>query len=172
MSRNILSILLGGAALVALNQAALAHEEDEVAPQQIYQAVDARYSDPRYSDPRYSDPRYSDPRYNDPRYNDPRADYRSYDRGGGGRLSYEVDHLNRMLTHVDRSMRRYGATRQMWREYAHLRAEADQLNRQFRRGEQYYNRRRLRAEIEHMHSELHQLEEQLRVPSSGWYRWR
>lgn len=83
----------------------------------------------------------------------------------------EVDHLNRMLAHVRNSMRRYGADRHAWQEYGHLQDEVRQINRQFRRGEQYYNRRRLRAQIEHMHDELHHLEEELKVPARFYYQW-
>ena len=97
---------------------------------------------------------------------------RHEDHEGGGRLAYEVNHLNQMLGHVQRELRRYGADRHIWSEYQHVRAEARQLNNQFNRGEQVYNRRRLRAEIEHMHGELHHIEQELHVRAEEWYRWR
>ena len=104
---------------------------------------------------------------------DERYDRRDvYDRGSGGRrLDYEVDHLNQMVAHVGREMRSYRADRHTWREYQHLRSEADQVNYQFRRGEQFYNPRKLRAEIAHMHTELHHIEEELHVPADGYFRW-
>lgn len=116
-------------------------------------------------------------RYDPTRYQDETREYREGRRGyrgrdGLGQIRREVDHLNGMLAHVRNSMRRYGANRQLWREYAHLQDEVRILNRQFQRGEQYYNRRRLRAQIEHMHDELHDIEQQLRMPSSNYYRWR
>jgi hypothetical protein len=84
----------------------------------------------------------------------------------------EIDHLNRMLVHVQGELRRYGADRHIWSEYQHVRAEVWQLNNQFRRGEQFHNRRRLRAEIEPLHGELHHIEQELHVRANEWYQWR
>ncbi len=91
--------------------------------------------------------------------------------GGLQRLQREVDHLNGMVAHVSASMRRYGADRHIWHEYQHLRDEARQLAWRLRRGEQYYDWSRLRAEITHTHQELHYLEEELHMPQSQWHRW-
>jgi hypothetical protein len=102
----------------------------------------------------------------------PRHDrHQEFEHNGGG-LDYEIDHLNRMLGHVQRELRQYGADRHIWSEYQHVRGEAWRLNRQFRRGEQFYNRRQLRAEIEHMHDELHHIEQELHVRAQEWYQWR
>ncbi len=76
-----------------------------------------------------------------------------------------------MLQHVEREMRRYRPDRHIRRQYQHIRAEAYELNNQFRRGAQYYDRRRLRAQIAHMHSELHHIEEELHVPANEYYQW-
>lgn len=87
------------------------------------------------------------------------------------RLGSEVRHLNHMLRHVERSMHRSGATRHVWRQYRHIRAGARELNEQFRRGAQYYDRPRLLAQIRHMHDELHHIEEDLDVPAREYYQW-
>ncbi|MBA2623412.1 MAG: hypothetical protein H0U88_07315 [Chthoniobacterales bacterium] len=91
---------------------------------------------------------------------------------GLGRLQREVDHLNRMMDHVRGKMRAYGAGPRIRRQYDHLRDEAYRLNNQFRRGEQYYDRRRVRAQIEHMHEELHEIEQNLHFRAQDMYRWR
>ncbi len=158
MNKHILTVALTGLALTGFCQIASAHDEDEDNPQQGYQ----QSYDPRYADPRYVDPRNADPRH---------SDHQEFDHRGGG-LEYEVDHLNRMVAHVQGELRQYGADRHMLREYQHVRDEAYQVSNQFRRGEQYYNRRRLRAQIEHMHNELHHIEQELHVPANAWYRWR
>lgn len=89
-----------------------------------------------------------------------------------GRLNRDVDHLNRMVDHVRAEMSEYRADRHIQSEFEHLRAEAYDLNNQFRRGVQYYDRRRLRAQIAHMHSELHHIEQELHVRAEGYYQWR
>ncbi len=132
---------------------AAAHDDNENIPQQQQPGYDQRGYDGR-----------SD-------YGDHRGfEHRRHD--GLGKLQREVDHMNGMMAHVDREMREYRAGRHIWSEYGHLRAEAAQLNDQFRRGEQYYDRRRLRAEVEHMHGELHHIEQELRVRTEGYYQWR
>jgi hypothetical protein len=108
------------------------------------------------------------------RYDSDRGNYegRGYRRHDGlGRLQREVDHLNGMLAHVRNNMRRYGASRDVWRHYGHVQGEVRRINWQFRRGEQYYNRRRLLVQIEHMHDELHEIEQKLRMPSRFYFRW-
>jgi len=132
-------------------------------------------------DPEENDQQRVDPRRTDETIYDPRGDDRqNYDRRNYDsqkdwdaipRLRRQVDHLNRMLDHVRAEMRDYGANRRIWAHYEHIRAEAWQLNNDFRRGVQYYDRRRLRAQIEHMHDELHGLEEQLHVRADRYYRW-
>ncbi|MDQ6826116.1 MAG: hypothetical protein M3Z14_02810 [Candidatus Eremiobacteraeota bacterium] len=137
---------------------AAAHDHDEDVSQQ---------QQPVYDQPVY-DQRGDDRR---PDYGDHRTfEHRRHD--GLGELQRDVDHMNGMMAHVDREMREYRAGRHIWSEYGHLRAEAAQLNNQFRRGEQYYDRRRLRAEIEHMHGELHHIEQELHVRAEGYYQWR
>lgn len=84
----------------------------------------------------------------------------------------ELQHLNGMLQHVERELRTYRADRHARSEFQHIRAEAYDLNNRFRRGEQYYDRRRVLGQIEHMHDELHHLEEEMRVPANLIFRWR
>lgn len=149
MNKHILAIAITGATLVSLGRVASAHD-NEVA-------------DPRFVDPRVDSYQQSyDPRDND---------HEQVDHRGGG-LGYELDHLNGMLAHMQRELRRYGADGHILREYQHVRAEAYQVSNQFRRGEQFYNRRRLRGEVEHMHNELHHIEQELHVRADEWYRWR
>lgn len=150
MKKYLLAIFITGSVAVSLSLAS-AHEPDEANPNGFERSPDSRYNDPRYEDARYD-----------------RQD--RFERGG--RLQYEVDHLNGMLEHVQRELRRYGADRHIWAEYQHIRTEAWRLNNQLRRGEQYYNRWRVRAQVQHMHDELHHIEEELHVRANEWYRWR
>jgi hypothetical protein len=143
MNKNALTILLTTVALASMSQFVSAHEQDEDS-QPVYQQERS-------------------PRFDGGPVNE---------HQGGGRLSYEVDHLRGMMGHVERELRRYRADRHIWSEYQHLRGEFRQLDYQFRRGEQYYNRRRLHAQIEHMHGELHHIEQELHVRASEWYQWR
>ena len=142
MNKNIFAVALTGLTLLGFSHLASAHEEDENNTRPDYQRED----DPRYDGQQHSN------------------------RGGG--LSYEVDHLNRMSEHVQRELRRYGADRHISSEYQHIRRETWQLNSQFRRGEQFYNRRRLRSQIEHIHNELHHIEQELHVRANELYQWR
>ena len=135
-----------------------------------------RFAVPEESDEPRVDPRRTDETIYDPRGDDRRNyDRRNYDRQKDWdaipRLRRQVDHLNRMLDHVRAEMRAYGANRRIWSQYEHIRAEAWQLNNDFRRGVQFYDRRRLRAQIEHMHAELHGIEEQLHVRADRYYQW-
>jgi hypothetical protein len=98
----------------------------------------------------------------------PNADQRQYNRG----LDYQINHVNRMLAHVERLMRRHGAGPHIWREYRHVRFEVRQLNNQYHNSERYFDRRSLSAQIEHIHGELHHIERELNIRSGEWYRWR
>lgn len=146
MNKHILTIAITGLSLLGFGQLALAHEDDEENPRTIYRNNDRRDYEPRYE----------------------RAD--RFERGG--RLQYEMDHLKRMLIHVDQEMRTYRADRHVWREYRQMRANAERLKDQLRRGEQYYNRGRVLAEIENLHSQLHHIEQELHVRANEWYQWR
>ena len=107
----------------------------------------------------------------DPRFDNRRLFERRKDPDALGRLNREVEHLTRMVEHVRAEMRTYGANRRIWFRYQHTREEAYRLNNMFRRGVQYYDRRRIREQIAHMHAELHQIELDLHARAEGYYRW-
>ena len=86
------------------------------------------------------------------------------------RLRGEVNHLNRMMTHVKRALRTYHAPKPIWREYERVRQEAAVVNIQLR--SKAIDRFRLGKDIEHMHAELHHIEEALHVPAPQYYQWR
>ena len=86
------------------------------------------------------------------------------------RLRGEVNHLNHMMTHVERALKTYRAPKPIWREYEHVRQEAAVVNLQLR--SKAIDRFRLGKDIEHMHAELHHIEEALHVPVQGYYQWR
>lgn len=152
MKRALACTILSLLSLTGLGVTALAHEEDEDRP-----------IDPQRRQADYQDDREQS-RYDGDRHSD------REDRGN--RLNYEVDHLNRMSAHVNRELRNYGAGRGLLRKYQHVQEEVSQLNNQFRRGEQFYNRRQLHAEVEHIHGELHGIEQALHVRANDLYQWR
>ena len=86
------------------------------------------------------------------------------------RLMGEVNHLNRMMTHVERALRTYRAPPSIRQKYEHVRQEAAVVNLQLR--SKAIDRFRLGKEIEHMHAELHHIEEELHVPVPQYYQWR
>jgi hypothetical protein len=86
------------------------------------------------------------------------------------RLMAEVTHLNRMMAHVERLLKTYRAPQAISRKYEHVKQEAASVNSQLR--SKAIDRVRLRSEIERMHKELHQIEEELHVPAPQQYSWR
>jgi hypothetical protein len=86
------------------------------------------------------------------------------------RLMNEVNHLNHMMTHVERALRTYRAPKSVWSDYEHVRKEAAVINLQLH--SKSIDRFRLGKDIEHMHTELHHIEEELHVPVQGYYQWR
>jgi hypothetical protein len=86
------------------------------------------------------------------------------------RLMAEVTHLNRMMAHVERLLKTYRASPAISRKYTHVRQEAASVNSQLQN--KAIDRVRLRGEIERMHKELHQIEEELHVPAPQQYSWR
>lgn len=86
------------------------------------------------------------------------------------RLVAEVNHLNHMMTHVERALATYHASPPIRQKYGHVRQAAAAVNSQLR--SKAIDRVRLRSEIERMHRELHQIEEDLHIPVQGQYRWR
>jgi hypothetical protein len=86
------------------------------------------------------------------------------------RLRNEVNHLNHMMTHVERALRTYRAPKPIWLEYEHVRKEAAVINLQLQ--SKAIDRFRLGKDIEHMHAELHHIEEELHLPAQAYYQWR
>ena len=86
------------------------------------------------------------------------------------RLKVEVNHLNRMMTHVERALRTYKAPKPLWRKYENVRQEVAVLSGQLR--SKAIDALRLRKEIERMHAELHRIEVELRMPVQEHYKWR
>jgi hypothetical protein len=86
------------------------------------------------------------------------------------RLRNEVNHLNRMMTYVERALRTYRAPKPILGEYEHVRKEAAVVNLQLR--SKAIDRFRLGKDIEHMHAELHHIEERLHIPVQEYYQWR
>jgi hypothetical protein len=86
------------------------------------------------------------------------------------RLKDEANHLNRMMTHVARALGTYHASRPIRQKYDHVRQEVAVISLQLR--SKAIDPLRLRTEIQRMHKELHQIEEELHVPVQGQYQWR
>src|SRR5207302_4655360 len=103
-------------------------------------ALTASAHEPEENDQVRVDPRRTDETIYDTRGDDRRVFERQKDWDAVPRLRRQVDHLNRMLDHVRAEMRAYGANRRIWSQYEHIRAEAWQLNNDFRRGVQFYDR--------------------------------
>lgn len=86
------------------------------------------------------------------------------------KIMTEVNHLNHMMTQVERELRTYRAPKPIWREYEHVRQEAAQINLQLR--SKAIDQSFLRREVERMHKELRHIEEELHVPARESYQWR
>jgi hypothetical protein len=99
-------------------------------------------------------------------YDDQRSDYRSvrHDEGAG-----EINHINRMLAHVQGQMARYGADWRTRREVRHISGEVNHVNSEYQTGR--FGWYHLRGEIEHIHNELHNVELRLRFRPNDYYRW-
>ena len=100
-------------------------------------------------------------------YGDARSDYRrAYHRGGVG---YEINHINGMLAHVRREMWRYRASWRIRAEVRHISDEVAHVNAEYRRGD--FGSGHIRREIQHIHSELHNVELRLQFRPRDYYRW-
>jgi hypothetical protein len=83
--------------------------------------------------------------------------------------AYEINHINRMLAHVQRQMARYGADWRTRRLVRHISGEVNHVNWEYQTGRfSWYH---LRDEIEHIHSELHNVELRLQFRQRDYYRW-
>ena len=87
----------------------------------------------------------------------------------GDSLERHVNHLNRMLAHVQSHVRRYRADWRIRREVQYISREVDRVNYRFRHGQ--YNTWRLRREVDRLHDRLHAIEQQLHFRSRDYYRW-
>lgn len=87
-----------------------------------------------------------------------------------GRLSSEINHLNRMRGHVRWLFRNYRSSRQLQRDFFAVSRDIDRINAQFKQGQ--FNARRLRRDIERARWELHRIESALKVKPHDRYRWR
>jgi hypothetical protein len=81
----------------------------------------------------------------------------------------QINHINRMLAHVQGRMARYGADWRTRREVRHISGEVNHVNGEYQTGR--FNWYHLRGEIEHIHSELHNVELGLRFRPNDYYRW-
>lgn len=86
------------------------------------------------------------------------------------RLKSEVNHLNRMMAHVEKALRTYKAPKAISQKYDRVRQEVAVLSGQLR--SKAIDALRLRKEIERMHAELHRIEEELHIPAQSQYQWR
>jgi hypothetical protein len=99
-------------------------------------------------------------------YNNPGA-YAFFNRD---RQDSEINHLNRMRGHVRWELGNYRAGRETRGEFARVSREIDRVNSEFKNRD--YDRRHLRREVERLHADLHQIEQQLHVRSRDYYLWR
>src|SRR5438552_10902874 len=92
-----------------------------------------------------------------------------YEPARQSQAAYQINHINRMLAHVQRQMARYGADWRTRREVRHISGEVNHVNWEYqtRRFGGYH----LRREIEHIHNELHRVELRLRFRPNDYYRW-
>ena len=86
------------------------------------------------------------------------------------KLKTEVNHLNRMMAHVEKALRTYKAPKAISQKYDRVRQDVAVLSSQLR--SKAIDALRLRKEIERMHAELHRIEEELHLPAQAQYQWR
>ena len=86
-----------------------------------------------------------------------------------GRLGYEINHVNRMLAHVQWEVRRYGGGWYLRRQVARLSVAVNRVNWRYNNGayDPYY----LHREVGRIHAALHNIEIRLRVRPYEYYRW-
>jgi len=81
----------------------------------------------------------------------------------------EINHINRMLAHVQGQLARHGANWGTRREVRHISGEVNRVNWEYQNGR--FNWYHLRGQIEHIHSELHNVELRLQFRQHDYYRW-
>lgn len=100
----------------------------------------------------------------------PRYEQRGWFGGGSWRAAHELDHLNRMLSHVRWEVRQYGAGWRTRSELNSLTARVADVNARYRSGR--VDPRWLRGRIEYLHNELHGIEIRLHARPQHFYRWQ
>ncbi|MDQ6808485.1 MAG: hypothetical protein M3Z64_03525 [Verrucomicrobiota bacterium] len=86
------------------------------------------------------------------------------------RMRTDIDNLNQMFTHVEGEMRTSHANPKVRADYARLVAQRSDLNKALRqRGAT--DPFRVGEQVKQMRSGLHRIEQDLRVPPGGQYRW-
>ena len=96
-----------------------------------------------------------------------RAAYSSERRGGP--LEYQINKMNRMLSHVQVEVRRYRGDWRLRREVAGISREVDRINWRYRHNA--FDRFRLRHEVERVRAELRNIEVRLHVRSGDFFSW-
>jgi hypothetical protein len=101
-------------------------------------------------------------------------DHNEYENRGGyaaersDRLGWQINHLNRMFSHVREQLSRSGGGWRLRSEVDRISGDVDRLNWRYRHDQGSY---RLQREVERLHDQLHQVEVRLRLRSGDWYRW-
>src|SRR3982074_889371 len=90
------------------------------------------------------------------------ADYRDDNRVAyssdrrGGPLEYQINRMNRMLSHVQGEVRRYSAGWRLRREVDSISRQVDRINWRYRHNQ--FDRYRLRREVESVRQRLRNIE--------------
>lgn len=100
-------------------------------------------------------------------YREDRAAYSS--ERHGDRLEYQINKMNRMLTHVQWELRRYGASWRLRRDVSAISRESDRINWRYRHNQ--FERFRMGREVESVRDRLHNIEVRLRVRGGDFFRW-
>src|SRR6266704_1479910 len=72
------------------------------------------------------------------------------------RAGSEINHINRMLAHVQGQMARYGANWRIRREVRHISGEVNRVNWEYQNGR--FNCYHMRDQIDHIHTEIKTLD--------------
>ena len=86
------------------------------------------------------------------------------------RLKEDAGNLNRMMAHVQRALGTYHASPPIRQKYDRVRQDVAVVSLQLQ--SKAIDPLRFRKEIERMRKQLHQIEEDLRIPAQAQYQWR
>jgi hypothetical protein len=98
-----------------------------------------------------------------------REDIRIGERHGGGRLENQIGRMNRMLSHVQWEVRKYGAGWRTRREVASISNEVSRINWRYRHNA--FDHWPLLRQVERVRAELRNIEVRLHVRSRDFFRW-